>query len=555
VGATDHGALTGLGDDDHPQYLLAGVRDAADGFAVTGTLGSGAIPATGAGTRIMWYPGKAAFRAGSASGTQWDGASIGDYSVAMGESTIASATQSTAMGRQATASGDYSVAMGNSTTASSNSSTAMGDYTTASGAISTAMGNATTASGGSSTAMGGYTTASGGFSMAAGNGTTAQAYGSLAIGQYNVAAGSPSSWVDTDPLLVAGNGASPSSPSNALTLNKRGDLEVAGTFTAQAALLATGALGSGAIPATGAGTRLVWYPGKAAFRAGRVLGAGWDDANVGTYSTAIAYNTTASGDLSMAMGNSTTASGTGSMSMGYNTTASGIYSMAMGQNAIASGNTSKAMGVSATASGEYSTAIGVSVTASGAVSTAIGQQTTSQAYGSLAIGRYNVIAGSSSSWVSSDPLFVAGNGSSAASSSNALTLLKNGNLTIAGTLTQNSDIRLKEDVEPVVRALDDLLGLTPIRYRFREETGHPTERQIGLSAQQVRDFFPELVSEDAEGNLSVAYANLSALLIRALQEQQEEIEALREDGASRQRQIDELRAEIGRLRAAPGSVR
>jgi len=44
-----------------------------------------------------------------------------------------------------------------------------------------------------------------------------------------------------------------------------------------------GTFGEGGIPAEGEGTRLMWYPGKAAFRAGRVLGVEgqWDDTNVG----------------------------------------------------------------------------------------------------------------------------------------------------------------------------------------------------------------------------------------------------------------------------------
>ena len=83
--ATDHGLLTGLTDDDHPQYLVAnGSRNAPNGFAVTGTAGSGSIPATGTGVRLMWYPRKSAFRAGAAFGNGWDDASIGTASVAMG---------------------------------------------------------------------------------------------------------------------------------------------------------------------------------------------------------------------------------------------------------------------------------------------------------------------------------------------------------------------------------------------------------------------------------------------------------------------------------------
>ena len=86
----------------------------------------GAIPDEGFGTRMMWYPGKAAFRAGYVGGDQWNDSNIGNQSVAFGLSTIASGRQSTAMGLGTTASGAASTAMGDNTTASGSFSTAMG---------------------------------------------------------------------------------------------------------------------------------------------------------------------------------------------------------------------------------------------------------------------------------------------------------------------------------------------------------------------------------------------------------------------------------------------
>ena len=98
-----------------------------NGIIATGTIGSGTALNLGAGTRMMWYPKKAAFREGNVNGSQWNDANIGDYSFASGYST--------------TASGYSSIAIGYYTTASGNNSTAMGGGTTASGDFSTAMGN------------------------------------------------------------------------------------------------------------------------------------------------------------------------------------------------------------------------------------------------------------------------------------------------------------------------------------------------------------------------------------------------------------------------------
>ena len=82
-----------------------------DGVLFEGTYHNGTALSLGAGTRMMWYPKKAAFRAGSISGTQWDDANIGYYSTAMGYNTTASGYSSTAMGREIEAGGDYSFAI------------------------------------------------------------------------------------------------------------------------------------------------------------------------------------------------------------------------------------------------------------------------------------------------------------------------------------------------------------------------------------------------------------------------------------------------------------
>ena len=153
------------------------------GLLITGTFNSTAtVPNLGAGSRLMFYPGKAAFRAGFVNSNQWDDFIVGPYSVAMGNNTAANGNSSTAMGNNTFASGDNSTAMGNFTTAGGNSSTAMGLSTTASGTASTAMGNSTNASGIYSVAMGLSNNASGYVSTAMGNSTTASGFNSTSMG-------------------------------------------------------------------------------------------------------------------------------------------------------------------------------------------------------------------------------------------------------------------------------------------------------------------------------------------------------------------------------------
>lgn len=226
----------------------------------------------------------------------------------------------------------------------------------------------------------------------------------------------------------------------------------------------------GNTPISGAGRRMMWYPDKAAFRAGYVFAANWDKDNVGEYSIAMGFDTKASGDYSTAMGagtiasgyasaamgnyniasgstsiamgnsnvasgenstamgSSNAASGTNSTAMGYYTIASGYFSTAMGELSDATGIASTAMGLSTTASGAISTAMGIETTASGDGSTALGSNTIAKAVGSLSAGIYNDDTDSPNPITAAptDRIFQIGNGTSSVRS-NALTVLRNGN--------------------------------------------------------------------------------------------------------------------------------
>ncbi len=119
-------------------------------------------------------------------------------------------------------------------------------------------------------------------------------------------------------------------------------------------LVARGEFLNEGVPTTGPGTRMMWYPGKAAFRAGNIIGTQWDEANIGNQSIAFGSNTIARGSHSLAAGDSTVASGNQSVALGFFTVASGPVSFAMGSNVVASGTAAVALGFHALALGEGS---------------------------------------------------------------------------------------------------------------------------------------------------------------------------------------------------------
>jgi hypothetical protein len=93
------------------------------------------------------------------------------------------------------------------------------------------------------------------------------------------------------------------------------------------------AVGSAALPTiaeSGAGTRLMWYPKKAAFRAGNVTGTAWDDANIGNYSTAFGQDAKASGANATALGANVTASGNNALALGLTSTTTSVLPIVSG---------------------------------------------------------------------------------------------------------------------------------------------------------------------------------------------------------------------------------
>lgn len=132
--------------------------------------------------------------------------------------------------------------------------------------------------------------------------------------------------------------------------------------------------------------KFIWNPTKASLRAGYANGGQWDDANVGLRSTALGYNTIASGTASFAQGDSTQATGNQSVALGYQSIASGVNSLAAGFATQAIGQHSVAFGRVTEATGYISFAHGNNSDATGTYSAAFGSQSLASGYTSLAFG-------------------------------------------------------------------------------------------------------------------------------------------------------------------------
>ncbi len=146
----------------------------------------------------------------------------------------------------------------------------------------------------------------------------------------------------------------------------------------------------------------------------------------------------------------------------------------------------------------------------------------------------------------------------------ALELYNNfsGGASPAGTFLTNgayipSDKRLKKDIQTTGRVLDRVSLLQPVYYRYRHE-GSDAKRSIGFLAQEVEALFPELVIQtpaaDGQTYLAVNYAGFSVLAIKAIQEQQAEIQALRQQNEQLEKRLNALEARMLQLEQSRASA-
>ena len=91
-----------------------------------------------------------------------------------------------------------------------------------------------------------------------------------------------------------------------------------------------------------------------------------------------------------------------------------------------------------------------------------------------------------------------------------------GNLWIAGTLSQNSDMRLKTVVSPITDVLKAISTFNVFRYKYNNDKLGRV--RIGMSAQQVKIYYPELVFTESDGYYSMDYVSMSAVLVGGIKE-------------------------------------
>ena len=106
------------------------------------------------------------------------------------------------------------------------------------------------------------------------------------------------------------------------------------------------------------------------------------------------------------------------------------------------------------------------------------------------------------------------------------TLLDVNGTTTTVSLVETSTRELKEDIQPLENQLEKIKQLQPVEFTWKKDK----KKDFGLIAEEVEEIYPYLVEHDSDNNLiGVKYSKLTSVLIKALQEQQHQIDELKEE--------------------------
>ncbi len=123
---------------------------------------------------------------------------------------------------------------------------------------------------------------------------------------------------------------------------------------------------------------------------------------------------------------------------------------------------------------------------------------------------------------------------------NGYTFYVNGTSSGTSDWATPSDMRLKTNILTIPSALEKVLQLRGVSYSWKDPETFDNKKHIGFLAQEVEKVVPEVVVNNND-SYSMQYAPITALLVEAMKEQQEQINKLTEENRFLKEQVSDIK--------------
>lgn len=134
----------------------------------------------------------------------------------------------------------------------------------------------------------------------------------------------------------------------------------------------------------------------------------------------------------------------------------------------------------------------------------------------------------------------------------ALTVV--GNICWTGTAAVCSDIRYKKNITPLKNSLNNVIQLSGVNYYWKTDEfpkqKFTVNKQIGFIAQEIEQFYPELVLTDDNGYKSVDYSRLTPILVEAIKELKTKIDTLEFINSKQFGDMQNIQSELDQIKEA-----
>ena len=140
--------------------------------------------------------------------------------------------------------------------------------------------------------------------------------------------------------------------------------------------------------------------------------------------------------------------------------------------------------------------------------------------------RSGILGGNSNTLTHANTFII---GSNLTSTSTCYTFMNNAcvaGTTRTTTLIETSAKRFKECILPLQDQIENIKKLEPVEFQWKKDK----TKDIGFIAEDVKEIYPDLVAYEEDGEISgVQYSKLTTVLVKALQQQQEQIQELKKE--------------------------
>jgi len=100
-------------------------------------------------------------------------------------------------------------------------------------------------------------------------------------------------------------------------------------------------------------------------------------------------------------------------------------------------------------------------------------------------------------------------------------------LTVSNTISNSSDIRIKDNLVVIDTSLDKVGIITGYTFNYTNTGEESPPRAAGIIAQDIEKVLPEVITENTEGIKHVNYGGVTALLVEAIKELKSQNEDLK----------------------------